>query len=82
MLYHSGVTTPPNVSPVTPADARRLLLERLGLRVGEEMAAYVLRRVEAADAGPIAIFATDARTGLPLQAEVDPADVQLPATAS
>ena len=62
----------PDPIPMSPEDVRKLFLERLGLRIGPETAAYVLRRLEAGhvalplgDApGGIPVMAGDARTGV------------------
>jgi hypothetical protein len=44
--------------------------EKLGLRVGPEVAAYLARRLEQ-PAASILVMAGDARTGRPLLAELD-----------
>ena len=62
----------PDPIPMNAEDVRRLFLERLGLRIGPETAAYVLRRLEAGHAalplgevaGGIPVMAGDARTGV------------------
>lgn len=47
--------------------------EQLGLRVGPEMAAYVLKQLSSGDgSSPIAVIASDARTGVPLRKELSP----------
>jgi hypothetical protein len=56
---------------VTPCEVQQLLLDRLGLRVGPEMAAYVLRSWEAR-AARISVIATDGRTGIPLASGLRP----------
>ena len=62
----------PDPTPMNPDDVRRLFLHRLGLRIGPETAAYVMRRLEAGqsalsvDDAPdvIPVMAGDARTGV------------------
>ena len=58
------------------AEVREMFLRRLGLRIGPEMAAYVLRRMQAA-AGPaeLPVLGGDARTGVPLRRVVSLADL-------
>jgi hypothetical protein len=50
---------------VTAPDVQQLFLERLGLRVGPEVAAYVLRKWQAG-AKLVSVIASDARTGTAL----------------
>jgi hypothetical protein len=67
---------------VTPSAVQQLLLERLGLRVGPETAAYVLRSWQAGQAGTaptIPVIATDAKTGVAMTQDVAPS---LPTTAA
>ena len=62
----------PDPTPMNPEDVRKLFLQRLGLRIGPETAAYVLRRLEAGQAalpvgdaaGEIPVMGGDARTGV------------------
>ena len=59
---------------MTASDVQRIFLERLNLRLGPEMAAYVLGRMES-DApwpalGSIPVIAGDARTGRPFRVSV------------
>ena len=54
-----------------------LFLRRLGIRIGPEMAGYVLRRLRAGEQsavpiGPVAVMGGDARTGVPVRQFVDP----------
>jgi hypothetical protein len=44
--------------------------EKLGLRVGKEMAAYILRKLDQSADTPIPIMAGDARTGVPIHREI------------
>ena len=48
-----------------------ILLQRLGLRIGPEMARYLRQRLESS-ASAIPIIAADARSGLPLRRMIDP----------
>ena len=65
--------------PMNPDEVRKLFLHRLGLRIGPETAAYVLRRLQAGQsalpigdaAGGIAVMAGDARTGVAVRRTVD-----------
>jgi hypothetical protein len=54
---------------VTASEAQQLLLDRLGLRVGPEMAAYVLRSLDAGVA-TTPVIATDAKTGVAVKQDV------------
>lgn len=54
---------------MTGSEVQQLLLDRLGLRVGPEMAAYVLRSWNAG-ASKVPVIATHARTGIPTSEEV------------
>jgi hypothetical protein len=56
---------------LTPSEVQQLLLDRLGLRVGPETAAYVLRSWQV-DAPNIPVIATDARTGIRLTTGLRP----------
>ncbi len=53
---------------------------QLGLRVGPEMAAYILKRLTAAatsaDAATFPVMASDARTGIPLRTELSTASLR------
>jgi hypothetical protein len=65
---------------MTPSEVQQLLLNRLGLRVGPEMAAYVLRACNAAAPAPtIPVIATEARTGVATRQDVA---ADLPESAS
>ena len=64
---------------MTPSAVQQLLLERLGLRVGPETAAYVLRSWQAGTAPTIPVIATDAKTGVAMTQDVAPS---LPTTAA
>jgi hypothetical protein len=55
---------------VTPSEVQHLLLERLGLRIGPETAAYVLRSWGAQTAQTVPVIATDARTGVATRQDV------------
>lgn len=47
--------------------------ERLGLRVGPEMAAYIVKQLAGRDgSSPVAVIASDARTGVPVRKELAP----------
>lgn len=55
-------------------ELQRYVREQLGLRVGPEMAAYILKRLNADDApAPIPVIAADARTGIAVRKELPPA---------
>ena len=70
----------PDPIPMTAEEVRKLFLNRLGLRIGPETAAYVLRRLEAGQAAPglgepageIPVMAGDARTGAAVRRFVHP----------
>lgn len=70
---------PESRADLTVPQVQDLLLRRLGLRVGPEVAAYVLRRWQAALSGteatpaPIPVIGGDARTGTPARRSIDPA---------
>lgn len=53
------------------------LLRRLELRVGDEMAEYITRRMKDADGLAIPVIAADARTGIPRALELSPGDLNL-----
>jgi hypothetical protein len=54
-------------------ELQRRVREQLGLRVGPEMAAYVLKQLGGGNAStPIPVIAADARTGMPLRKELSP----------
>ena len=57
------------------------LLQTLSLRVGDEMAEYIHRRMTTAFAAPIRIMARNARTGAPCALDLDPADLPPPGDA-
>ena len=50
--------------------------ERLGLRVGPEMAAYILKQLKDDRDASIPVIAADARTGVPLRQELDPSTLR------
>jgi hypothetical protein len=50
--------------------------ERLGLRVGPEMAAYILKQLTDDGDASIPVIAADARTGVPLRKELSPATLR------
>ena len=52
---------------------QRRVREQLGLRVGPEMAAYVLTQLEGNGEASIVVLAADARTGVPLRKELSAA---------
>lgn len=62
---------------MTPVEVQQLFLDRLGLRIGPEMANYVLRRMttpsEDTDRSrnPVAVMAGHAMTGVPLRQVID-----------
>lgn len=68
------------------AQVQAILLRQLGLRVGPEVAAYVLRRwqtsmtpaAEAASTGFIPVMGGDARTGVPVRRDLDPSVLPYP----
>ena len=51
------------------------LLQKLSLRVGDEIAGYIHRRMTTAFAGPIPVLAHCARTGRPRALTLSPADL-------
>ena len=53
-------------------ELQRRVREQLGLRVGPEMAAYVLKQLGSNGGTPIPVIAADARTGTPLRKELSP----------
>ncbi len=55
-------------------DVQRAHREKLGLRVGPEMAKYVLRHLETSNAIPI--IAADARTGVATLTRVNSSEVR------
>jgi hypothetical protein len=77
----------PDLIPMNPDEVRTLFLQRLGLRIGPETAAYVLRRLEAGhaalplggsageSAGGIPVMAGDARTGVAVRRTVDASQI-------
>ncbi len=68
---------------MTPADVRRLFLDRLGLRLEPEMAAYVLRRMsDAGAAARVPVIGGDARTGRPVRTHVALAELAAAAATS
>jgi hypothetical protein len=60
------------------SDIQQHLLRNRSLRVGSQMAAYILKHAPLADSLPI--IAHDARTGLPLASALSPADMPLPSS--
>lgn len=66
-------------------DLQRRVREQLGLRVGPEMAAYLLKQLKREAEAPIPVIAADARTGIAVRKELAPAAlrplVAPPATA-
>ena len=58
-----------------PIQLREHLLRNLSLRVGDEMAAYIHRRMTAAFAKAIPVIAADARTGIPVATTLSPSDL-------
>ena len=50
-------------------DVQKLLLERVGLRVGPEVARYVLRRSESIR-GEVPVMGSEARTGIAIRRPV------------
>lgn len=58
-------------------DIRKQFVERLGLRIGSQTAAYVVRQLQTGHAFPV--LGADARSGAPVRTTVDP--VTLLATA-
>jgi hypothetical protein len=58
--------------PLTALRVQELLLRQAGLRVGPEVAAYVLRRRQTAPGTPIPVMGADARTGVPVRREIAP----------
>ena len=57
------------------SDVQEMFLQRLGLRIGPHMAAYVLGRISSPDPsmaiGALPVIAGDARTGEPVRQIVD-----------
>ena len=65
---------------MTPSDVQTLALDRLGLRLGPEMAAYVLRQLaDPSVTAPVPIIAGNARTGCPVRLSINPHDLAPPA---
>jgi len=58
-------------SPSQDSSLRRLVRDRLGLQIGDEMAKYLAAR-SAQSPGPLTIIAQDARTGIPIRQTIDP----------
>jgi len=52
------------------AELRRMLCDRMGLRIEPEMSLYLLGK-SAESNGPVAVFGADARTGVPRREMVD-----------
>jgi hypothetical protein len=52
---------------------RRRLLQRYGIRVEEEMCAYLLRRLAEPGGRAIAVIGGNARTGVPMRQVIEPA---------
>ena len=50
----------------------------MGLRIGDEMAKYILAKLAASSAASFPILASDARTGQPVRSEINPADLAVP----
>jgi hypothetical protein len=50
----------------------------MGLRIGDEMAKYILVKLAASSVAPFAILASDARTGQPVRPEINAADLAVP----
>ena len=61
-------------------EVQRQVREQLGLRVGPEMAAYLLRRLGTADKVPV--IAADARTGVPVRIDVAPESLRIADSAT
>ncbi len=63
---------------MNPPEVQRLLLAHLGLRVGPEVAAYVLRRLtQAGDAlRELPVIGGEARTGIPVRMNIELARLQ------
>jgi hypothetical protein len=55
---------------VGEAELRRMVRDRLGLRIEAEMSRYLLGRSAESDQ-PVAVFGSDARTGVPRREVVD-----------
>lgn len=60
---------------------KRQLLEKLGLRVGDHMADYIGKRIATDRQAPFSIIAANARTGVPVQTTLSPADLHPPAAS-
>jgi len=56
---------------LTPPQAQSVILQRFGLRIEPEMAAYASRKI--AESRDFALWGADARTGLPRRQVVRPA---------
>ena len=66
------------MTDLTADDVRNLFLHRLGIRLGPETCAYVLRRLRPGQGaglphGPVPVMGGDARTGVPVRLQLDPA---------
>ena len=53
------------------SELQSLVRDRIGLRVGTQMSAYILRK-SAESSQPVAIIGDDARTGIPRRDLLDP----------
>ena len=58
---------------LTADHLRRLVLDRLGLRIGPEMSEYVLRRLRSGVLDPIPVMGGNARTGAAVRVFIEPA---------
>jgi hypothetical protein len=55
------------------AEVQRKILAQYGIRVEPEMGDYVARQWALAANAPVAVLGADARTGVPVRMEIDPA---------
>ena len=67
----------PDSTPLTAAEVEKLFVQRLGLRIGPETAAYVLRQMASGQArlplgadAAVPVMGADARTGVAVRATV------------
>ena len=65
-------------TPLTAAEVEKIFVQRLGLRIGSETAAYALRQMAGGRAGlpigagaAVPVMGADARTGVAVRATVD-----------
>jgi hypothetical protein len=66
----------PTAGALTVAEVQKLFVHRLGLRIGPETAAYLLRRLEREGPAPaIPVMGANARTGVAVRVFVETSQV-------